>query len=146
MNRLKKRTPQNSILEIAGSLINGATGFLTGQSNSVMSGRGTLLRAFLGSSLSAISNIGVDAPASMVAEVQMEQPEDPTVGARRKKIRYGPYRLPAHSVSHSTECTKRRRLKLKFRGRTALNIDCWGVDPRTRLNSVSENPAKMATA
>lgn len=68
------------------------------------------LNAFLGSSLGVISNIGIPTPASKVPETQYLQAEDPTPGAKRVKVRYGPYRLPALSVSNAQIHDKNRRL------------------------------------
>jgi hypothetical protein len=65
LNSLRKRMPQSSVLT-----------------------------AVLGSAMSNISNLGAKLPQSRVAETQMQPSLDPTPGAKRKKIRYGPVRLP----------------------------------------------------
>jgi hypothetical protein len=54
----------------------------------------SLLTAVLGSAMSNISNLGAKMPVSKVAETQMLPSKDPTPGAKRIKIRYGPVRLP----------------------------------------------------
>jgi hypothetical protein len=55
----------------------------------------------LGSFLNWAASSSTKPPPSKVSEIQ-EQPSVVWQGAKRKKIRYGPYRMPPLSVSQST--------------------------------------------
>jgi hypothetical protein len=54
--------------------------------------------ALLGALANTLSAIGREVPKATVAAIQ-DQPSPLHPDARRKKIRYGPYRIPATSVS-----------------------------------------------